>query len=181
MRSFSPLGVLTSVMNAFGTGLVLLIMLVILGDVLGRYFLNRPLPGTPEIVSMSIAVIVFLQFPSTLRAGRVINSDGFLDLVGRRSIRCEQCLLGLYHLVGGVMFSVVCLNVLPLAQESFANGDYYGMPSVFTFPRWPVFSVITFGCAVMVLQYVVLAGQYFRSGAKRERLFVIDPANKVIS
>jgi hypothetical protein len=23
--------------------------------------------------------------------------------------------------------------------------------------------------------------QYFRSGAKRERLFVIDPANKVIS
>ena len=33
----------------------------------------------------------------------------------------------------------------------------------------------------MVLQYVVLAGQYFLSGAKRERLFVIDPANKVIS
>jgi hypothetical protein len=33
----------------------------------------------------------------------------------------------------------------------------------------------------MVLQYAVLAGQYFRSGARRERLFEVDPANKVIS
>ena len=63
-------------MNALGTLLVLFVMVVILADVIGRTALRAPLGGTSEIVAMSIAAIVFLQFPSTLRAGRVIRSDG---------------------------------------------------------------------------------------------------------
>ena len=178
---FSPLGVLAAVMNATGTLMVLVIMAVILVDVFGRFLFARPLPGTPEIVAMSIAVIVFLQFPSTLRAGRVISTDGFLEWVGQRSIRAEQWLLALYHLLGGVMFVVVASHVWPLARGMFASGDFYGSLAVFTFPKWPVYSIIAFGCAVMALQYVVLAVQYVGAGLRQERLFEIDPANKVLS
>ena len=178
---FSPLGFLAAVMNATGTLMVLVIMAVILVDVFGRFLFARPLPGTPEIVAMSIAVIVFLQFPSTLRAGRVIATDGFLDWVGQRSIRAEQWLLALYHLLGGSMFVVVSSHVWPLARGMFASGDFYGSLAVFTFPKWPVYSIIAFGCAVMAMQSVVLAVQYIGAGLRHERLFEIDPANKVLS
>ncbi len=178
---FSPLGALAAAMNAAGTLMVLVIMLVILIDVFGRFLFATPLAGTPEIVAMSIAVIVFLQFPSTLRAGRVISTDGFLEWVGRRSIRAEQWLLAFYHLLGGAMFVVVCSHVWPLMRGMFANGDYYGSLSVFTFPKWPVYAVIAFGCGVMSVQYLVLAWQYVMAGRRRQRLMEIDPANKVLS
>ena len=130
---------------------------------------------------MSIAVVVFLQFPSTLRAGRVIAADGLVEWVGKRSIRWEQWLLAAHHVLGGVMFTIVCTHVYPLARGAVASGDFYGSLGVFTFPKWPVYSIITFGCAVMALQYIVLAVQYVQAGRRGERLIEVDPANKVMS
>lgn len=180
-KKFSPLGALASAMNVTGSLMVLLIMAVILVDVFGRFLFSRPLPGTPEIVAMSIAVVVFLQFPSTLRAGRVIAADGLVEWVGKRSIRWEQWLLAAHHVLGGVMFTIVCTHVSPLARGAVASGDFYGSLGVFTFPKWPVYSIITFGCAVMALQYMVLAVQYVMAGRRGERLIEVDPANKVMS
>jgi TRAP-type mannitol/chloroaromatic compound transport system permease small subunit len=178
---FSLFGGLTALMNAAGTCLVLFIMAAILTDVLGRMLFNKPLAGTPEMVAMSIAAIVFLQFPSTLRAGRVIFTDGFLGWVGKRSIRWEQWLLSVYHVIGGIMFSIVCAYVWPLLAAVWENGDYYGTLSQFTFPKWPVFAVIEFGCGVMALQYWILAVDYARAGWRNERLVEIDPATRVLS
>lgn len=168
-------------MNAVGSGLVLLIMLVILADVLGRFLFKEPLEGTPEIVAMLIAAIVFLQFPSTLRAGRVISADAFLEWMARRSVRAEQWLLCAYHLLGGAMFTVICLHVWPLLLGVWADKEFYGNVGVFTFPKWPVFAVITFGSAVMALEYFVLAWAHARAGRRRERLMTIDPATRVLS
>lgn len=181
MKGASPLGVLAAAMNGIGSMMILVVMAVILIDIVGRFLFKQPLAGTPEIVAMSIAAIVFLQFPSTLRAGRVIAADGLLDLIGRRSIRWEQWLLALYHLLGGFMFAVVCVYVFGLTRGALAADDYYGSLSVFTFPKWPVYAVISFGCSVMVLQYIVLAAEYFAAGRRRERLLEVDLANKVLS
>jgi TRAP-type C4-dicarboxylate transport system permease small subunit len=167
-------------MNATGTAMVLVVMGVILVDVAGRFLFARPLPGTPEIVAMSIAVIVFLQFPSTLRAQRVISADGLVDVLARRSVRAEQWLLAAHHAVGAAMFAIVCRWVWPLVLEAHANQDYYGSLGVFTFPKWPIFAVIAFGSAVMALQYAVLTGQYLRAGALRRRAFHVDPADRMV-
>ena len=182
MRShFSPLAALTNGMNAIGSIMVLFIMVVILTDVVGRGLFKSPLSGTAEIVAMSIAAIVFLQFPSTLRAGRVIATDGFMDWVHSRSVRAEQFLLAAYHLLGGAMFVVVCRYVTPLVVSVWEGNEFYGNIGVFTFPKWPVFAIIAFGSAVMALQYFVLAGQFVGAGIRRERLIEIDPATKVVS
>jgi TRAP-type mannitol/chloroaromatic compound transport system permease small subunit len=180
-RESSPLAILTSGMNAIGTILVLFIMIVILTDVIGRGLFRAPLSGTVEIVSMSIAAIVFLQFPSTLRAGRVIATDGFIDWLHERSVRAEQFCLAAYHLLGGIMFSVVCRYVVPLVIGVWNDNEFYGNIGVFTFTKWPVFSIIAFGSAVMALQYFVLAWQFVGAGIRRERLLEVDPAARVVS
>jgi len=164
----SPFGALAAVMNATGTAMVLVIMAVILADVLGRFLFSRPLPGTPEIVAMSIAVIVFLQFPSTLRAQRVIAADGLLGLVGRRAPRLQNGVLAVHHAIGAAMFAVVCRWVVPRVLDAHLTQDYYGSLSVFTFPKWPVFAVIAFGSAMMAVQYALLAGGFARAAWRGE-------------
>lgn len=181
MNDRTPLARLAAVMNAVGTCLIFVIMAVMLIDVGGRFLFNDPFEGTAEIVAMSISAIVFLQFPSTLRAGRVINTDGFLGWIGARSIRAEQWLLGVYHLIGAAMFVVVTVYVWPLARAAWASDEFYGNIGVFTFPKWPVFFVIAFGSGVMALQYLTLAAGYASAGWRRQRLIDIDPATRVLS
>lgn len=161
---------LTGAMNVAGTAMVLVIMLVILVDITGRVLFARPLPGTPEIVAMSIAVIVYLQFPSTLRAQRVIAADGLLGLLGARRPRLQRGVLALHHAAGALMFAVVCRFVVPKVHEAWTTADYYGSLSVFTFPKWPVFAIIAFGCATMAVQYALLAGDHARGAWRGERL-----------
>lgn len=180
-KSDSIFGWITRIMNVVGTSMVLFIMLVVLGDILGRFFLKRPLTGTPEIVAMSIAVIVYLQFPSTLRAGRVISADGLIEYVGKRSIRAEQWLQAFHHFVGFGLFAVTCYFVIPLVAKAWTGNDFYGTPSMFSFPKWPVYGVIAFGAFMMALQYLILSVDLVRAGIRRERLIEIDPANKVLS
>lgn len=177
----SVLGALTAAMNAVGTVLVLLVMVVILIDALGRFLFKLPLEGTAEIVAMSIAAIVFLQFPNTLRAGRVIHADAFLEWIASRSVRAEQWLLALYHLVGAAMFTVVCIYVWKLFATGWDGNEFYGNIGVFTFPKWPVLAVIVFGCAIMGIQYAMLAWSYFRAGERAVRLMPVDPTTRILS
>jgi TRAP-type C4-dicarboxylate transport system permease small subunit len=177
----SLFGWVTRIMNVLGTSMVLFIMLVVLTDVTGRFLFNKPLTGTPEIVAMSIAVIVYLQFPSTLRAGRVISADGLVEMLGTKSLRAEQWLLAFHHLVGCVMFATTCYFVWPLVVKAWVGNDFYGTPSMFAFPKWPVYGVIAFGSGMMAVQYMLLVFGFVGAGLRRERLFEIDPANKVLS
>jgi TRAP-type C4-dicarboxylate transport system permease small subunit len=179
--SDSAFGRMTRVMNVLGTGMVIFIMLVVLTDVAGRFLFKKPLTGTPEIVAMSIAVIVYLQFPSTLRAGRVISADGLVEMLGKRSVRAEQWLLAFHHLVGSAMFSTTCYFVWPLVVKAWVGNDFYGTVSMFAFPKWPIYGVIAFGSAMMAIQYLLLTIGLVRAGARNERLFEVDPANKVLS
>lgn len=172
---------LTRGMNALGTSLVLFIMGVVLTDVIGRGLFSRPLTGTAEMVAMCIAVIVFLQFPSTLAAGRVIAADGLVEWLGQRSVRAEQWLLALHHAVGAGLFAVTAYYVWPLVKIAYTSGDYYGTPAMFSFPKWPIFSVVCFGCAIMTLQYCLMTAQFLHAGWQRRRYLQIDPANKVVS
>ena len=171
---------LVGAMNATGTALVLVVMAVILADVLGRLLLSRPLPGTPEIVAMSIAAIVFLQFPSTLRAGRVIAADGLLGLVGRRRPRLQRAVLALHHAVGAAMFAIVCRFVVPRVADAHADQDYYGSLSVFTFPKWPVFAIVAFGAGVMALQYALIAATHARAAWRGEPLDDVAPDGRTV-
>jgi TRAP-type C4-dicarboxylate transport system permease small subunit len=177
----SIFGWITRLMNVMGTSMVMFIMLVVLCDVLGRFLFKKPLPGTPEIVAMSIAAIVYLQFPSTLRAGRVISADGLIEVIGKRSIRAEQWLQAFHHLVGGVMFGITSFFVTKLVMKAWASNDFYGSVSLFTFPKWPLFAVIAFGAFMMTIQYAILTVGLIKAGRDGVRLLNIDPSNKVVS
>ncbi len=175
-------GRVTAAMNAIGSCLIIFIMVIMLADIFGRFLFNHPLHGVPELVAMSIAAIVFLQFPHTLRAGRVIFTDGFLNWLAGVSPRAEQILLGIYHLLGSGIFGVMLWALVPLLKRTIESGDFFGVVGVFTFPKWPAHSIIVLGAAMMTIQYLTLALAFFRAAREGRRLNAdLDPSERVLS
>lgn len=167
----SPLGWVVRLFSTAGSLLVLVIMAGILIDIVGRYLFNAPMPGAAEIVVMSITAIVFLQIAGALERQKIIMSDGFVQWVGRRSVRAEQWLMAFQHAVGAMMFTLIAWYVWPLLQTVFASGDYFGEVALITFPKWPIYAVVAAGSLLMALQYVVLTLGFLRAGLERRALF----------
>lgn len=172
----------SAAMNALGSVLILFIMVVMTIDIGGRALFGRPLNGVPEMVTIAITVIVFLQFGSTLRAGRMIMVDGFLGWLGARSVAAEQGLLAFYHLAGALAFGATGWATWPLMQRVLASGDIYGNVGVFTFPKWPVRAAIIAGCTLVALEYLLRAFAHLRAAARGQRLFAGgDPRDRILS
>ncbi len=149
-------GLFSSLLNAMGTLLIAFIMVVVNLDIAGRALAGRPLTGVTEMVIMSIAAIVFLQFSHTLRMGRVIQADSLLRFVERRSPRTYDAMQAVFCLIGALVFAVIVQATIPFLSRALASGDMYGNPAVFAVPKWPVRLVMIVGSAAMCVQFLLL-------------------------
>ena len=154
-----PLGLhrITSWMNAIGTLIIFVLLLITNLDVLGRDLLNKPLRGTTELMSVGIVVVVFLQLPNTLWAGRFPRADFLLEAVQRRSPRAAALMLSVFHLVGAAMLGVLCAALWPELIRAWELGDYFGAMGDFAIPLWPVRLVMLIGSACCALTFLFLA------------------------
>ena len=158
----SKLRLLTMALNALGTLLILVLMAMINVDVLSMNTLGAPITGVKESIALSIAVIVFLQMPETLRAGRHIASDMWITRLNDRHPRVGAAVQATFHVLGAAMLLLIARFGWPMMVEAYSNGYYVGTIGVFTLPTWPTFAVVVFCSGVMALQYLVMALQHAR-------------------
>lgn len=180
-RRLKWLDYLTAAMSAVGAAMIVIIIAVILVDVVGRFVFYAPLVGTPEVVAMSIASIVFLQYPSTVRAGRPIRSTLFPDMLAKRSSRALQWLMALHNLVGAVVFAVILYYLVPFVAKAYSTANFYGVPGRFTFPKWYLFGLLAFSIGVIAFQYLVIAAASFLAALRREPLAPAESARAELS
>ena len=69
---------ITQILLVIAAVLGFLLSFVVVADVIGRVAFNSPLKGTPEMVSISIVMICFLQAGYAIRSGGMINADFLL-------------------------------------------------------------------------------------------------------
>lgn len=153
-----PVGWLHSVtmaLNLVATAWIVILLVMINLDVFSLNFVGRPIVGVKEAVGVSIAGIVFLQLAETLRAGRHIRSDMFLNSVKASWPRIGQTLEAIYHLTGAVLMGFIVWFAIPIAATAYEGSYYVGTPGVFTLPTWPVLFVVVLGAAMTMLQFVV--------------------------
>ncbi|WP_298493288.1 TRAP transporter small permease subunit [uncultured Maritimibacter sp.] len=147
----------TATLAVIGSAWIFAIMILVNADVLGRALLSRPIDGVPEIVSLSIVGIVFLQLANTLRMGRFISSDMLLSRLQAARPRLGQALEALYHVFGALTFAVITCYVSPKFVEAWQEGTYVGSLGRFTMEIWPILLIIVVGSALTVLQYLAQA------------------------
>lgn len=150
---------LTALMSMIGTVGILFIMLLITADVVGRAFLGRPISGVPEIVSMLILSIVFLQIANTLLRGRLTRADGFLMVVRSKSPRLAGVLDAVMHFAGVGLVGVLTNAFYPLFMRSYGRNEMVGTVGQFLAPIWPTYFIVVMGAAMLCIAFALRAIQ----------------------
>lgn len=147
------LDTVTSAFNVLGSSLILVLMALVGIDVAGRNLLGAPVAGVPELVTLSIVAIVFLQISAALRAGRMTQSDGFLNWLTARSPHAGKGLATLFDLAGIAVLWVIVSTTWPIFTRAWERGEFIGALGDFTAPVWPVKLTLIVGGTVLMAQF----------------------------
>jgi TRAP-type mannitol/chloroaromatic compound transport system permease small subunit len=151
------LGVLVVTSNNIGSLWILGMTLAVVADVTGRYLFNAPINGTAEMVTISVVAVLYLQLAYTLRSGRMTRSDAFYTRLVARRPALGNALGLVFHLAGACLAAAIMIGAWPKWLAAWREGYYVGVIDVFTFPEWPLLSIIFLGCGLTGLQFVLLA------------------------
>ncbi len=146
---------ITQGLNVAGTLLIVAVMFLVNADVIGRGAFDLPISGVPEMVSMSIVAIVFLQIAQTFRMGRMTRTELLLGGLERRSPRTRQALEVVFSLAAIALVWQIITASWPLFRKAWERGTYEGTIGDFIAPIWPVKLIIIIGCAALLVQLVL--------------------------
>lgn len=152
-----PLAWLAQGMNAFGTLVVLVLVIVVNGDAISRNVFNSPFLGIVEAVQFSLVLIVFMQLPDVVRVNRLTRSDGFLAVLADRRPNIARWLARLIDLLSAVFMSMIAYVMYPEFVETLHNGRFIGVPGIFTMPLWPTNLAITVSATLCTLLFLLKA------------------------
>lgn len=149
--------IVTSTMNSIGTAWVFVLLIIINLDIFSRFLFNRPIRGVPEIVSLSIVALVFMQIAHTLKVGRLTRSETLLNLIRRKYPQAAKVLQGIFHLVGAGLFAIILQGSYSMFIKAWRIDEYIGAEGDFMAPVWPVKLIILVGSAVAIIQFLLLS------------------------
>lgn len=152
----------TILANVAGSLLIVGLVALITLDVTGRNFFGSPISGVPELVSLSIVAIVFLQAPQALRSGRFTQSDGVIEALRKRIPGFTRWLETVFDLIGFAVLSAIFYAHWPILTRSWNRGDFVGAIGDFTAPTWPVKAMLAFGALLLALQFAARILKRFR-------------------
>ncbi len=160
-------GWIVSGMNATGSCWIVVLMLLINAEAIGRSAFNQPIIGVIEMIEISIVGIVFMQLADSLRQGVLTRSDGMYNQVMARSPRAGHA-MGLFTSVAGVVFMALVLwGSVPTFVDAWVGDYYIGVEGMFTAPVWPVALVIVIAITVTMIQFMVNMSGHLRPLAGR--------------
>ena len=137
-----------------------LLSFVVVTDVVGRVLFNSPLKGTPEMVSISIVMICFLQAGYAIRSGGMINVD---FLLVRFPAGMQSYISALGALLGAAFFALVCWGSFDPAVHAWASSEFEGEGAL-RVPAWPARFIVVAGTALAAVAYVLRAVAHVRDG-----------------
>jgi TRAP-type transport system small permease protein len=137
---------------AYGGGAVLFgLMLLVIYEVLMRYFFGRPFRGGYEMTELAMSLIVAFALPYTaISKGHVA-----IDILGRWLDRpAMRWLTALVHLAGAVLLALVAWRTSLYAMGSYRWGDLSNMMRI---PKYPFQMAIAVSAALFSLVLVLEA------------------------
>ena len=146
--------------------LIIVMMFTIIIDVLGRYFLNRPLVGGVEFNRTLLVVIVFFGLAFTqLNAGHIR-----IDLLLIRVPRKVRLILDIFALLLAlIIYSIITYSTIPVTIRSIIIGEYE--TGLISFPMWPARLLMSIGMLMFTLQVFIDLISTMSSSKKRDLLY----------
>jgi len=127
------------------------LMLLIVGDVIGRNLLDLPITGVSEIAARTVVAIVFLQVPAAILQRRLTRADFLLRRIGQSSTSAVALLEILFCLTGAVVFALIVWASWPKFASAWTTSEFFGVQGVWTIPTWPFRAITVLGAAMATL------------------------------
>jgi TRAP-type C4-dicarboxylate transport system permease small subunit len=153
-------------LSLLGTLLIIIMMIAVNADIIGRDFFNRPIAGVTEFLGLSIVAVVFLQMANTAREGRHINNDLIMSAVARRNPRVAGLFYALFELVAAALFGLIVWFVWPNVVENYEGGYFKGTTGYIEIPLWPFRVIVLIGAAAAAIQHLLLAWRDLRAALR---------------
>ncbi len=139
---------------------LLLLMILVLVDVVGRNALNKPVPWGTEMLEIIVAAMIFLLYPVLALQGGHIT----VDLIQvRSSLRQVQHVLS--ACIGSVLFAVItwCLG-----KQAIRAGGYGEASPILGVPLAGVLGVMSVLARVCAVAFVIAGIRFVRHRAEEE-------------
>ena len=133
------------------------IMVLICIDVAMRTFLNSPISGVVEFVSLSVAACVFLQLPSTIAQHRLLQVEMVIEPIQKAIPRAAGLFNLLCMLAGAFLFWKISVWAWPDFTKAYQTGEFAGAPGAYEIPVWPFKLTLIIGAAFGFVQFVKLS------------------------
>jgi TRAP-type C4-dicarboxylate transport system permease small subunit len=124
-----------------------LLMLVVVADVIGRYFFNSPITGASEIASFMMIVVVFPALAWAAITGKHVKVD---LLMARFRPRIQAICDSITLLATLAVFAVIVWRSI---LESMVT---HNVTSLIRLPHAPFYWIMTLGLAVFCLSIMTL-------------------------
>lgn len=135
------------IINWFGGGVLIFMMLLTVSDVVLRY-LKRPIPGTYELVSLAGGVAIALAVPLTTWEKGHISADLLFEIYPKAKCKALNVFT---RLIGVSLMSLLGRNLLEMGKSLYRTGE--GTLTI-QMPVYPIAFVLGVSC---LLQGLVLA------------------------
>ncbi len=150
MRIQKVLDRITAGISWIGAGALILMILVVVANVVGRYLLRKPVLGAVEMVGLLTVVVVFCVLAFTEANGAHIVVD---ILVSRLHGRTKAILASIMSFLGAVFFIIMGWQGWDLMMSNLS--PFVRTTGVLSIPFAPFMLVMAFGCVLFGLELLV--------------------------
>jgi TRAP-type C4-dicarboxylate transport system permease small subunit len=161
--SSHPMQAVFNMLAAVGTVWIFFLMLLVVADVVGRNFLDKPITGVAEFAARSVAAIVFLQLPAAIGAGKMTKSDFLQRILSRRSPRAVAVMESVFAALAALLFLALAWISWPEWISSWKGNEYFGVQGVYMIPTWPFRGLLVAGSIMAAVAYVLTIPRLLRS------------------
>ena len=141
--------------NVAGTLVVLGLVAIVNYDIFARGIFNLPFRGAVEVVQFSMVLIVFLQLPDVVKAGRLTRSDGLLAVIKFYSPKLAAFLNFFINLLSATVMALITVAIFPEFIDMWETQDFFGIPGVFTAPWWPIKLTVLCSAALCTILFLL--------------------------
>ena len=138
---------------------LLLMMLLVVGEIIGRSVFNHPIRGQYELVAILMGVVIFLGFSDAQAMGSHVSVELFVRRLPERLQRATE-VVGLFLSLG--ILCLVFWSTVRKVMSALKLGEV--ISGVVLFPTWPVVSIMALGIFTICLR---LAIQIALRGARK--------------
>lgn len=156
-RLLSPLRtshiVLSRIFNGLGCGVLMLLMVLTVADVTGRYFFNRPLVGMFELTEFMLVSLVFMGMGHTPTKSGHLSVTIFTE---RRSPRTRFLLRLFNALLSSGLLLLVAAKSFSYSLRIKEAGE---VSATLQIPVYPFIMLVSFGALSMAIGLILTITQ----------------------